>query len=90
MSWSWPLSSTPLMPDEPGQFGAKRRHDIHTGVDLYCEMGTDVLAVEAGVVTKVVWFTGSQAPGLGEWWNDTLAILIEGGWFNLAPEHFAL
>lgn len=79
--WVWPLRSSPLLPDAPGRFGAVRRHDVHTGVDLYCEMNTEVLACEEGRVVRVEWFTGqyvSSPDGTpSSWWNDTKAILIE-------------
>lgn len=61
---------------EPGGFGALRRHDIHTGVDLYAEPGERVVAVEAGVVVAVEDFTGSRAGS--PWWHDTRALLVEG------------
>jgi len=59
-----------------GLFGAIRKHDIHTGIDLYCEKHDIVYAIEDGVVVNVCVFTG---PGAGlPWWNDTKAVLIEG------------
>lgn len=80
MSWHWPLRAPALLPDAPGQFGALRRHDIHTGVDLYCAPRTAVLAVEAGQVVDVSPFTGAHvpAPDTSPWWNDTWAVLVEG------------
>lgn len=76
MSWTWPLVSPPLLPDAPGRFGAKRKHDYHTGIDLYCEAGAEVVAVEDGVVVSVEPFTGPNADS--SWWNETMAVLIEG------------
>lgn len=74
--WLWPLKdTTPMLPDAPGRFGHKRKHDIHTGVDLYCELGTQVIAVEDGVVVCVKDFTGSTESPL---WNDTQAVLVRG------------
>lgn len=73
----WPLKdSKPMFPDEPGRFAFRRRHDYHTGVDLYCELGQEVIAVEDGVVITVEDFTGVNAEC--PWWNDTKAILILG------------
>ena len=46
VKWIWPLKASPILPDEPGLFGAVRKFDIHTGIDLYCEISTDVVAVE--------------------------------------------
>ena len=65
-----------------GCFGTQRKNDLHTGVDLYCEMGTRVTACEDGIVVAINWFTGSNAPlddgTPSDWWNDTKAILVEG------------
>ena len=79
MTWLWPLKGvTPMFPDEPGWFGARRKHDVHTGIDLYCEQGTEVVAVEDGVVVHIEGFTGPNADDPSPWWNDTQAILVEG------------
>ena len=59
---------------EPGAFGAVRKLDIHTGVDLYCENGDYVYAIEDGEVTAVIPFTGEHAES--PWWENTFAILI--------------
>ena len=59
-----------------GQFGAIRRYDIHTGIDLYCNQFDDVFTIESGEVVNVCHFTGPQV-GL-DWWNNTDAVLIEG------------
>lgn len=64
-------------PHEQGVFGAIRKYDIHTGVDLYCEEDSDVYAIEDGVVMAIEDFTGPQAES--PWWNDTKTLLIEGG-----------
>lgn len=61
---------------EAGAFGAIRTHDIHSGVDLYCELGDPVFAMEGGIVVAVEAFTGPHADS--PWWNDTWAVLIEG------------
>lgn len=77
--WEWPLKDMePLFPDHPGTFASVRRHDVHTGVDLYCEMGQEVVAVEDGEVIKIEKFTGPNADSPSPWWNDTEAILIRG------------
>ncbi len=78
MTWIWPLTTKPLFPDEPGTFGSKRVEDIHTGVDLYCPLGTQVLAMEDGEVILVEGFTGPDAPDPSPWWNNTDAVLIRG------------
>lgn len=54
-------------------FAAKRKHDYHTGVDLFCEENDEVYSMYDGIVTNVIEFTGySESP----WWNDTLAVMI--------------
>lgn len=72
-----PFGSTalPLLP-HPGAFSAVRKHHIHEGVDLYCEVGTPVYAVEDGKVTAVIPFTGPQVQM--DWWMDTDAVIVEG------------
>ena len=66
----------------PGSFGHARKHDTHTGVDLYTKYGTQVHAVEAGVVVDVIPFTGKNAIGEDgkpmDWWRDTQAVLVKG------------
>lgn len=66
----------------PGSFAYKRKNHIHEGVDLYCEKGDEVLAIEDGIIVKIKPFTGTA---LGStWWNDTWCVLVEGksGVFN--------
>lgn len=70
-----PLVEIPVTP-HPGSFGAVRKFDIHTGVDLYVPEGTEVYAMEAGQVISIENFTGPKAGS--PWWLDTQAILIEG------------
>lgn len=59
-----------------GAFGTIRKHDIHTGVDLYCEPNQDVYAIESGIVIGVEKFTGEWAGS--PWWNNTSAVFILG------------
>ncbi len=80
--WIWPLPGAEMivpgaMP-HPGSFGAIRKFDIHTGIDLYCELQQSVLAVEDGEIVLIENFTGAHAIPSSPWWNDTQAILIEG------------
>lgn len=58
-----------------GSFAAVRKHDIHTGVDLYCDVGTKVSAMEGGMVVAVLPFTGIMADS--PWWLDTQAVMVE-------------
>lgn len=77
MEWSWPLAEMPRMwPDEKGVFGAVRKHDIHTGIDLYTDPGEPVTAVEDGFIVAFEDYTGSKADC--PWWNDTEAIFVKG------------
>lgn len=63
------------VPSGQNAFGALRKYDIHTGVDLFCEVGQAIQAIEDGVVVNVLQFTGgSESP----WWYDTYAVMIEG------------
>jgi murein DD-endopeptidase MepM/ murein hydrolase activator NlpD len=80
----WPLrGAEPVVPlNEPGKFGAVRKHDVHTGVDLYCAQGQPVQAVEDGIVVAILDFTGAKADS--HWWRDTRAVMVEG------PEHVVL
>jgi hypothetical protein len=74
----YPLDPMPLVPVAPhqGGFGTVRRHDYHTGVDLYAADGTPLVAIEAGYIVKLGLFTGANVHT--PWWNETWAILIEG------------
>lgn len=83
---AWPLAgqvrSVPA-PGAPGSFGARRKHDVHTGIDLHCDEGTRVFAVRGGVVVSVVDFTGAKTDPPSPWWEDTKAVLVR-------DEHFVL
>lgn len=59
-----------------GSFGAIRKYDIHTGIDLYCKEGDFVYAIEDGIIIDSFYFTGISAGS--PWWNDTKAITVEG------------
>lgn len=73
----FPLDPMPEIPKEgPGSFGAVRKYDVHTGIDLYCKPATKVKAIECGEVVAILDFTGTKADS--PWWNDTRAVLIEG------------
>lgn len=77
--WTFPLpqyqANLPLK-GNPGAFGTPRRYDIHTGVDLYCPVGTPVLAVESGLVVLINLFTGPIAGS--PWWHETSFVAIRG------------
>ena len=61
---------------DANRWGAQRRFDIHTGVDLFCPEGEPVYAVEDGEVTTVCYFTGPEVDM--PWWNTTMAVAVEG------------
>jgi len=60
----------------PGSFGFVRKHHTHEGVDLYCNDADDVMAVEDGVITSIVPFTGEIAGS--SWWHNTYAVMVQG------------
>lgn len=75
----WPIKNNePLFPDSPGRYGAIRKHDIHTGIDLYCEINQEIVAIEDGIVISIEAFTGEHAVPPTPWWNNTCAVLIKG------------
>lgn len=78
MTWFFPLRHKKAIPakGDPGAFGTARKHDTHTGVDLYSYEGAEVFAVESGVVVGVECFTGPGADS--PWWLQTFAVLVEG------------
>lgn len=60
--------------NHPGAFGYRRKYDIHTGIDLYCEEGTSVYAIETGQVVAYKVFTGKLVKM--PWWRQTYALLV--------------
>ena len=85
----WPLNTeAKIFPDYPGTFSAIRMYDIHTGIDLYCKPGTEVIAMEPGIVVGIEAFTGEHVPGehKSAWWNNTFVVLIHG---NITNQIFA-
>ncbi len=74
----FPLKRKPRVPlgRDAGAFGAVRRYDTHTGVDLYANHGSSVFAMEDGIVVGHGPFTGPAAGS--PWWLDTDALLVEG------------
>jgi murein DD-endopeptidase MepM/ murein hydrolase activator NlpD len=71
-----PLQVLALSTNDENSFAAKRKYDIHTGIDLIAPPKTPVFAIEAGVCVKICWFTGRMAES--PWWRDTRAVMIEG------------
>ena len=62
--------------NHPGSFGVQRKHERHTGIDLYADEGENVHAVEPGTVVCMEAFTGPKDNS--PWWNDTDCVLVEG------------
>lgn len=62
--------------NHPGAFGFKRKHDFHTGVDLYCNDFDPFFAIENGIIVNIEQFTGPEVGS--DWWSNTFAIMIEG------------
>jgi hypothetical protein len=75
-NWTFPLKSNYNWPTKQGMFGANRKFDIHTGVDLYCDPKSYVFAVEDGKIIAIDDFTGQLAGS--PWWHETKALLVEG------------
>lgn len=71
----------PMIP-HPGAFGVTRKKHMHEGIDLYCNNGDEVIAIEEGIVININAFTGEMVGS--PWWNNTYCVLIEGktGVFN--------
>lgn len=82
-TWQAPIAQQyklipPYYPVFPhlGAFGAVRKHDIHTGCDIYCDENSPVYAVEDGTVVARGQFTGSRV-GV-PWYNNTRYVSIKG------------
>ena len=61
-----------------GDFAFKRSFYFHPGIDLYCDYGQEIIAIEDGVVVNIETFTGPMAIPPSPWWNETFSIMIEG------------
>lgn len=60
--------------DHVGSFSSVRKHDIHTGIDLYTNKDEEVLSMADGIVEAISDFTG-EAAGT-PWWENTKAVVI--------------
>lgn len=72
----WEFPSEEKFPQS--QFAAKRKFDIHTGIDIFVPNGTKVHSMNDGIVVNVEWFTGINSIPPTPWWNDTKAVWIQG------------
>jgi phosphopantothenoylcysteine decarboxylase len=83
--WYYPFMDSPFnchkyincieFAHHPGSFGSKRKHDIHTGVDLYASH-YKFCAMESGIVIDKGQYTGVAVGS--PWWRDTDFITIAG------------
>lgn len=80
LRWQFPLSNHDCkgipIKGHPGSFACPRKHEKHTGVDLYTTDNAIVHAVEDGKVVDIEHFTGEWDGS--PWWNNTDCILVEG------------
>jgi murein DD-endopeptidase MepM/ murein hydrolase activator NlpD len=77
----WPLlNKAPTIPKEGavGDFAFRRSFYFHPGVDVYCDFGQAIVAIEEGTVVHIENFTGPSAHPPSPWWMETWSILIEG------------
>lgn len=67
-----------VIPTNPANlFGAVRKYDVHTGIDIFMHEGAPVCLPFDGEVVKIGNFTGSAAePTPSPWWNDTQYIIV--------------
>ena len=74
----FPINRYYLLEDIPAanRWGAVRKHDTHTGVDLFCPEGEPVYAFEDGEITDIAPFTGASI-GM-PWWAETECMAVEG------------
>lgn len=78
-NWMFPTSPANL-------FGAVRKYDVHTGIDIFAEKGTIVTSPFDGEVVKIGNFTGMDAePTPSPWWNDTQYVIVK----HLIPVFYA-
>lgn len=77
----WPLKNlAPNIPEEGslGDFASKRSFYFHSGIDLYCSKGQEVIAIEDGIVISFDCFTGPNSKPPSPWWNETFSVMVEG------------
>lgn len=76
----WPVPKSPTrtlpQPGAPGSFWENRGDRFHCGVDIYAPFGSEVLAMENGLVVQTQLFTSPHMIG---YWNDTYAVTIQHG-----------
>jgi len=77
----WPLKNETIsiVPiGSVGDFAFRRSFYHHSGIDIYCNLDQEVIAIEDGIVVGFNNFTGVSAYPPSPWWNDTYSIMVEG------------
>mgnify|MGYP000638560962 CR=1 FL=1 len=79
---SKPLENFVYPTNPQNLFGAVRKHDIHTGIDLFCPENEIVHAISDCIVSKIGYFTGTKSIPETPWWNDTEYVICKTIWEN--------
>jgi len=58
-------------------FGAMRKYDYHTGIDLFADENSPVFAMLDCEVVQAGWFTGDFSYPPSPWWNDTEYVMCK-------------
>lgn len=69
IDWEFPKNPQNL-------FGAERKYDRHTGIDIFAPVGTIVYPLHEGKVVQIGWFTGANSVPPSPWWNDTKYVIV--------------
>lgn len=72
---SYQTETVICLPPHLGSFGKVRKNHIHEGIDIYCEAGDKVYAMDDGVILNILPFTGEQVGS--PWWHNTYCILVK-------------
>lgn len=56
-------------------FGYVRKHDIHTGIDIYTLEHSEIYPFIEGKVVSIEQFTGEEVGC--SWWNKTYCVVVE-------------
>ncbi|MBP2030241.1 murein DD-endopeptidase MepM/ murein hydrolase activator NlpD [Methanohalophilus levihalophilus] len=59
---------------ESGSFLEDRKDRIHCGIDIYAPAGTEVLAIEEGIVVDIGIMT---SPDILSYWNETHYVIVK-------------
>lgn len=72
-----PLANFTFPKNQQNRFGAVRKYDIHTGIDLFTNIVEPVYAMTDSLVVQVGWFTGIDAVPESPWWNPTKYVICQ-------------